>query len=424
MEKRPLMLRIQIILLMIVVCFQDGNLDAQRIDRSKKGSSAIHQFQLNGFTEMQSADSVRVVARLDVPSTALQFLKSENGFSAAFEATISLVNNDGIQVGKKSWQKNIHVNNYIETTSREMVQYLTTEFTVGKGSYTVIGNVLDNDTRKAGVKKESIELIKLGEPVFLLYPVLLEEKEGEWGFGKNEFPISGSRLDVGKNTLTILFSGKVNPGTFKIKSAISETKKVDDWTYSVDHMSDSGIFSERIIVPRDEFSSIKMFIAGEITQGKKSASQRKPIMMKRPGISRTITNVDEAMEQMRYILESDERKLLKDANRHEREQLFLSFWADRDPTPETSKNELMDEYYMRVAYAKQNFESFQPGWKTDMGMIYIMFGPPDEVERYDQPSKGYARRTWHYYRINRSFVFVDDTGFGDFRLTTPFMRQY
>ena len=102
MEKRPLMLRIQIILLMIVVCFQDGNLDAQRIDRSKKGSSAIHQFQLNGFTEMQSADSVRVVARLDVPSTALQFLKSENGFSAAFEATISLVNNDGIQVGKKS----------------------------------------------------------------------------------------------------------------------------------------------------------------------------------------------------------------------------------------------------------------------------------------------------------------------------------
>ncbi len=418
------MYRINIILLVSTLCFQDGNLSAQRSGIPEKGSSAIHRFKVAGFTEMISPDSVKVVARIDVPNRALQFLKSEKGFSAGFEANISLTNKAGVQVGKQSWKKKIEAESYVESRSREIVHYLTAEFSVGSGTFTLTGNLMDEDTRKAGVKKESLELEKLSDAVFLLPPVLLEEKNGDWGFGKNEFPLSGLQLDVGQNSLSILFSGKVKPGTFTLESAVTENKKTDDWTYATEHTSDTGIFSEKINLPRDELSSIKLFIAAQVRQGEESSRRRKPIMMKRPGISRSITNVEEAMEQMRFILEGDERKQLNDANRREREQLFLSFWANRDPTPGTSKNELMDEYYMRVEYSKQNFESFQPGWKTDMGMIYILFGPPNEVERYDRPSKGYSRRTWHFYRINRSFVFEDDTGFGDYRLTTPFMRHY
>lgn len=408
----------------LILCFHFSFLTAQRLEKSGSRSSAIHQFRLSAFTEMISSDSVKIVGRLDVPYRALQFLKSGTKFFAGFEANISLTNADGVQIGRQSWKKSIDAEHYVASTSESAVHYLTAEFFVGKGTFTITGNLMDNDTRKAGVKKESIDLEKLDDAVFLLSPVLLEEKSGEWGFGKNEFPISGSRLDVGNNSLSILFSGKVNPGSFKLESAVTENKKSDDWTYSEDYETESGIFSEKINLPREELRSIKMFVAAKISQGKESSNRRKPIMMKRPGISRTITNVEEAVEQMRYILESEERKQLNDANRREREQLFLTFWANRDPTPETSKNELMDEYYMRVAYAKQNFESFQPGWKTDMGMIYILFGPPNEVERYDRPSKGYSRRTWHFYRINRSFVFEDDTGFGDYRLTTPFMRHY
>lgn len=418
------MIRFQIILLMCSLCFQEGSLSAQRRGIPEKGSSAIHQFRLAEFSEMVSPDSVKVVARIDVPNRALQFLKSGTGFSAGFEATISLTNEDGLQVGKKAWKKKIEAEDYVESTSREIVHYLTTEFIIGSGTFTLSGNLMDEDTRKAGVKKESLKLEKLGDAVFLLPPVLLEEKKGEWGFGKNEFPISGSRLDIGQNTLSILYSGKVNPGTFTLESAVTENKRSDDWTYSAEHTSDTGIFSEKINLPRDELNSIKLFIVAQLKQGEKTSRRRKPILMKRPGISRTITNVEEAMEQMRYILENDERKQLNDANRREREQLFLSFWSNRDPTPGTSKNELMDEYYMRVEYTQQNFESFQPGWKTDMGMIYILFGPPNEVERYDRPSKGYSRKIWHFYQINRSFVFEDDTGFGDYRLTTPFMRHY
>ncbi|MGY8788607.1 MAG: GWxTD domain-containing protein, partial [Fidelibacterota bacterium] len=75
-----------------------------------------------------------------------------------------------------------------------------------------------------------------------------------------------------------------------------------------------------------------------------------------------------------------------------------------------------------VYYSNANFKSYIPGWKTDMGMIYILFGPPDDLEIYNDPlSRTYSQR-WDYYRINKYFDFIDENGFGDYRLTTPYFR--
>jgi hypothetical protein len=79
----------------------------------------------------------------------------------------------------------------------------------------------------------------------------------------------------------------------------------------------------------------------------------------------------------------------------------------------------MEQYYARVEYANKHFSHFQEGWRTDMGMVYITFGPPNNVERhpFDIDSKPYE--IWAYYDLNYQFVFVDQTGFGDYRLITP-----
>jgi hypothetical protein len=54
-----------------------------------------------------------------------------------------------------------------------------------------------------------------------------------------------------------------------------------------------------------------------------------------------------------------------------------------------------------------------------MGMVYVIFGEPSNIERhpYDMDQKPYE--IWDYYDINRQFVFLDNTGFGDYRLITP-----
>ena len=63
-----------------------------------------------------------------------------------------------------------------------------------------------------------------------------------------------------------------------------------------------------------------------------------------------------------------------------------------------------------------------PGWKSDMGMIYILFGPPDDTQRSFSRGSRDAYETWYYYSINRNFSFEDDNGFGDYKLTTPYFR--
>ena len=81
----------------------------------------------------------------------------------------------------------------------------------------------------------------------------------------------------------------------------------------------------------------------------------------------------------------------------ERDQFIEQFWLRRDPTPDTVENEFKEEHYRRIAYANEHFASGIPGWKTDRGRIYIMYGPPDEIEsaslrRHLRAAHGRGRR--------------------------------
>lgn len=64
----------------------------------------------------------------------------------------------------------------------------------------------------------------------------------------------------------------------------------------------------------------------------------------------------------------------------ERFEFIEQFWKQRDPSPGTPENEFRDEHYRRIAYANGRFPSTDPGWRTDRGRIYILLGPPDQIE--------------------------------------------
>ena len=134
----------------------------------------------------------------------------------------------------------------------------------------------------------------------------------------------------------------------------------------------------------------------------------------------TINDMDLAISQTLYIATSDEFKRLKAAKtREEKEKRFMEFWRSKDPSPNSGQNELMQEYYARIATANERYSHHFPGWKTDMGMIYIIFGDPSSIDRHPFVSNSKPYEIWEYYDINRRFVFVDNSGFGDYKLTTP-----
>jgi GWxTD domain-containing protein len=96
-------------------------------------------------------------------------------------------------------------------------------------------------------------------------------------------------------------------------------------------------------------------------------------------------------EDVVWIITDEERAAFKQlTNDEERDNFIEAFWQRRDPTPDTEENEYKEEHYRRIAYSNEHFAAGVPGWKTDRGRIYIMYGPPDEIDSH--PSGGTYER--------------------------------
>jgi len=141
-------------------------------------------------------------------------------------------------------------------------------------------------------------------------------------------------------------------------------------------------------------------------------------------------------EDVSYIITGPERATWKNLKTDEERESFIeSFWLRRDPTPDTIDNEFRDTHYERIAYANEHFASGIPGWKTDRGRIYIMYGKPDEIEShpsggtYDRPieegggtTSTFPFEIWRYRYIegigNEVLLeFVDPSMSGEYRMT-------
>jgi GWxTD domain-containing protein len=112
-------------------------------------------------------------------------------------------------------------------------------------------------------------------------------------------------------------------------------------------------------------------------------------------------------EDVRWIITDEERSAFKQlSNDEERDQFIEAFWQRRDPTPDTVENEFKEEHYRRIAYANEHYAAGIPGWKSDRGRIYIMFGPADEIESH--PSGGtYTRSPEEGGGTTSTFPFED-----------------
>jgi len=133
----------------------------------------------------------------------------------------------------------------------------------------------------------------------------------------------------------------------------------------------------------------------------------------------------EFLSKVRYIITKKERKIFLELPDSEKEKFKEEFWERRDPNPETEENEFKMEYFSRIEQSGELFMSEgRPGWLTDRGRIYILFGSPQyrethRIENSDPSSLLYGRcgEVWHYGGF--PVVFIDSTCTGNnYRLVT------
>jgi GWxTD domain-containing protein len=166
-----------------------------------------------------------------------------------------------------------------------------------------------------------------------------------------------------------------------------------------------------------------------------AAPADKPKNKKNDGSDRTQYYKKWLDEDVTYIISDEERKVFKDLkNDEEREAFIEQFWARRNPDPRSSNNSFKEEHYRRIAYSNQMFASGIPGWKTDRGRIYVMYGKPDEIEShptggaYNRPfnegggtTTTYPFEKWWYRHIDNvgddiEIEFVDQSMTGEYRM--------
>lgn len=141
-------------------------------------------------------------------------------------------------------------------------------------------------------------------------------------------------------------------------------------------------------------------------------------------------------EDVVYIISPEERTaFLQYSTNEEREQFIEQFWLRRSSNPDLPENDFKEEHYRRIAYANEHYASGIPGWKTDRGRTYIIWGPADEVDShptggtYDRPmeegggsTSTYPWETWRYRYLegignNVIIEFVDPSGSGEYHMT-------
>jgi GWxTD domain-containing protein len=141
-------------------------------------------------------------------------------------------------------------------------------------------------------------------------------------------------------------------------------------------------------------------------------------------------------EDVVYIISPEERTaFLRLETNEEREQFIEQFWLRRSSNPDMPDNDFKEEHYRRIAYTNEHYASGIPGWKTDRGRIYIIWGAPDEIEShptggtYDRPMEEgggstttYPWERWRYRYLegiqeNVELEFVDPSGSGEYHLT-------
>src|SRR6266852_128702 len=181
--------------------------------------------------------------------------------------------------------------------------------------------------------------------------------------------------------------------------------------------------------------------AQEAQDPKAAPTAQKPDKEQRRKIKKTLKERETPYKQwlnedVVYIISPEERQaFLQLETNEEREQFIEQFWLRRSGNPDLPDNDFKEEHYRRIAYANEHFASGIPGWKTDRGRMYIMWGPADEVEShptggtYDRPMEEgggstttYPFETWRYRYMegigeNVIWEFVDPSGSGEYHLT-------
>ncbi|MBZ0264445.1 GWxTD domain-containing protein [bacterium] len=416
---------LSIIIFVLLTSLAVAQPDVRAYDEEKIG---MPRFNLDGMTFLsENPLKTRVIIYVEIMHDNLQFVQSTRGFEAEYEVDLSVLAGKDISAPRYSsavWRTKVLSAEYEETNSRSIYDVSDTAFDLPPGEYYLVATLTDLESKRQSEEKTLIRV-----PNYTLSNLQF----GEILLAKDIRLATDDYFEIVPNADRIIRNVK-QPLFVYYEIYPYEADELDIY-YRV--LNDQGnivnetTFKSAVVKPitRDYFPlDISNYHHGhyvvevQVSANGQKAMQSANFKVLLAGLPKTVNDLDEAIRQARYITGGKELRVMLDSKPSRKEKLFRDFWKNLDPSPGTPTNEKMEEYYRRVHHANEMFGSFREGWETDMGEVYIRFGPPSDIERHPFDINQKPYEIWRYYDLKRQFVFVDEMGFGEYRLVTNLWR--
>lgn len=369
----------------------------------------------------------RLDAYIEIPLENLQFKKNYDTklYDASINYTIKITNSANEVVVNESISDFVTTDKDMQKNLDESAKYIVKEYYLNPGSYSIEVSLTDINTKKDKVLKKNLSVIDYSRKDISFSDIMLVSNLKQENGKKVITPLVDKNIDNIKDLFLFfeIYNSKnenlTNIYSYQVTDNKNNIIEKGDFTYTLTPGINKHF--EKVQTKNMIYGDYKLEISDKLN-GEILAS--KDFFNRMIGIPVNLKNLDLLIDQMIYIATSDEmEKIRRSTSGDSRQKSFIEFWKSKDPSPGTSRNELMIEYYKRINTANERYSHYIDGWKTDMGMVFIIFGEPNNIERFPFTENTKPYEVWDFYSLNKQFIFVDESGFGDYKLTNPIWDQ-
>lgn len=362
-----------------------------------------------------SADSTLVLIALSLHNRGLTFRREGDGFAAGYR--VELVFRQGSDIAQQvTRDERVRVGSFRETMRTEESIIFQQIVPVRVGDYVI--NVTVRDRGGPNVVRSEVTAHVPGlEPPAVSHPIAVYEAHARTSTSAPPTLVANPRNAVAYGSDSVRFYLE----TYGLPAGSVLAMEVDDptgrsvWVDTARIEARQSVAGRVITVPPSLLSLGRHELKVGIVGGGVVASA--PFLVAFSDLW-AISNFDDMISLLRYFAPADTLRALANATLEQREAAWLQFWRETDPNPLTPENEALDQYFSRLRVANQRFsDEGMPGWLTDRGEVLISIGEPDQVYDPRPDIQGRGRViTWIYNDYRLQLYFLDDGGFGRFRI--------
>jgi GWxTD domain-containing protein len=368
---------------------------------------------------LDSTAQTALAVTVTIPYSEFQWIRVAPGYAAGAEIIVSFEPKRGGRMYGDVWERRLVVNDFPLTNSTTRVVTERRRFQVPPGQYRVRVSMRD-----LNADTESTAQQQIGVRDYSRDPVGFADLEiGVADSAAGFLPVPTRRFGMNVGRLAarvILFDrrGGSWPRTYPFRYRITDESGGEVLTGTTEVTLTRS--AEPVVVRpnRSDLFLGSYTFQLEFVEGRSRWLVERSFEVEESGPPRG-REFARMLEPLSYIADTREVEALRALPEEEQAAGWEAFWRRRDPTPETARNEVQLEFFRRVRYADKNFQGFGPGWRSDMGRIYIRHGPPDQIETRPPTSTSPQLELWYYNTPYRRDVYADRDGFGRYVLLNP-----